>query len=765
MTFDADGYAADSLANQQEAMAGPLETAMRSDMLSIGTGGRIRLDASHWEPMIQIAPARDLAEETLVVSGIIVGAAGPLPPVTFERYSEHHGFLTLHVPAPLAGRRTTAPIDIDLQARLNGRVLNLTELRALVVVRVVEGSFARLLHVVSVEHMRLRRQARLLHRAATLDGARGFMLDRYGQELGVPRLSDRLVARRGEIITELTADPENDASYRRRLAIYRPWFAPGRQSVLDALNGTAADGGPLQQIGAPAKFTLLEDDNPLYSAMRIVSVAVTVAAADAQRARFFAYLRESTLIDPTVAVPGGRSMPQNARTQQNALRRRLRDALTFSDPTKRSMAPHLALAFDRLIGFVRACGATDSITVRRAQDDAGGNRLELGLAAEVDGLPAAMLAAVRGVVTTAARRAALSPEHQAVAAQVARMDTTNASGDWLFRALGFRTAEMVGAGRIIVSHLSMGGLTVEGPATGTMTEATAGLRYAARMSADAAGLGIALAYALGGGADGWPGGLPPWTVEPMAQVQTNLEGLKECDPALVAAMAQNFTITPPAADLGRFVEAAKRYPPGTIAVLTLDPAFANGLLIGDRRTLARWADIAETLGTNGAAALALFSTSAGQTLMVVSAHGLPLIGSNVGARRSTGYYWDLMPVSAGAVGQCSPSGTESVLRTTVPGIYAIHCLASARIGATDPFEYRVDLPAGEILDITQYEMLMNILGRCYPVGIEVNSWNLRRRHVVLDTANPVPLTPHQSRSFRRWQDLRFVGVDLSPPVS
>lgn len=762
MTFNADGHAANSLANQQQAIAGPLETSMRSQALTIGAGGRIRLDPGYWEPMIQIAPARDLDDELLTIAATLVGGSA-LAPLRFERFSEMQGWLTLHVPAPLVNRRNLAAVEIDLQGRLGGKQLTLGELRGLIEIRVVEGLFARLLHVVSVEQVRIRRQARLIHQAACLDGARGFMLDRYGQELCVPRLSDRLVAQSGEIVTQEA--PESDADYRRRLKIYRPWFAPSRNSVLEALNGTTSAPGPLQQIGAPANFTLLEDDNPLYSGLRMVSVAATAAAAATQLTRFFAYLRASVLIDPAVSVPAARAIPRTARQQENALRTRLRNACSFTDAAKRAMAPHLALAFDRLIAFVRACGSNEQLTVHRAQDDGGGNRFELGLAAEIGQPSAAMLNAVRTVVGSASARAALALDQRTIADTLVGRDLSAASGEWLFTAAGFRTFEVKTGNRLVVSHLSMGGLVVDGPATATLADAANGLRYAASVASDSAGLGMALAHALRGGEAGWPPGSPPWTLLPMAQLAANLDTLQACDPALATVAGQQFTVTVAAADIARFVEATKRYPAGTVALLTLTPAFVTALKAGGAAAVAQWTLLAETLGVNGAAALALFGSTSGSSVMAVSSHGLPLIGSNIGARRSTGYYWDLMPASAGAQGQCSPSGTESALRTTVAGVYAIHCLASARIGATDPFEYRVDLPAGSSLDIGQYEMLMNILGRCYPVAIEVNSWNLRRSHVVLGTANPVPLTPHQSRSFRRWQDLRFAGVNLSPPVS
>lgn len=760
MSFDADFHAANALGAQREAMAGPLEAAMRQQPLAIGTGGRIQLDAGSWEPMIQLAPKRDLNEERLVVTGTLVGG-GALAPLVFERLTEAGSWLVLSVPPLTTGRRTGAMVEIDLSARLNGTSINLTQLRELVDVRAVEGLFGRVLHVLSSETMQLRRQSRMIHAAAALGGARGFMLDRYGQELAVPRLADRLDVQGGAIVT--APAPEDDASYRRRLAIYRPWFRADRQAVQAALNGTTASPGPLQQIGAPATFALDETDNPLFGGLRLVSVATTATAASTQLANFFAYLRATVLIDPAVAVPATRAMPKAARLSENQLRTRLQGAMTFADPAKRSMAPFLAAAFDRLTRFLASLSIAATIQVTRAQDDGGGNRHELGLGAEIAALGATTLNAVRTALV-APLPAGLDKTCRSIAAALKGADLSATDGSWLFTACGFRTIEAAGGGRLFVSHLAMGGLEISGPATATVAAASAvsGIRYAAAIGSGTGGIGMALAHALSGGSPGWPAGDPPWTLIPMAQLDTTLDSLAVLDAPTAAAIDPSRVAALAAANLTSFVEATKRFPAGTVAALALEPGFGAALTAANGAALARWGRVIETLGSNGAASAALFTRAAAPLVLVVSSHGLPLVGSNIGPRRSTGYFWDCVPTSHGAAGTISPSGTESVLRTSVPGIYAVRCLTSARIGETDPFEYRVELPAGTAIDLAQYEMLMNILTRCYPVGIEINTWTLRRSHVQVG-AGVTPLSPSQSRSFRRWRRLHFAGVDLSRP--
>jgi hypothetical protein len=55
---------------------------------------------------------------------------------------------------------------------------------------------------------------------------------------------------------------------------------------------------------------------------------------------------------------------------------------------------------------------------------------------------------------------------------------------------------------------------------------------------------------------------------------------------------------------------------------------------------------------------------------------------------------------------------------------------------------------------------MNALERACPIGVEINTWNLRRRHVDVDgdgTADPLP--PSLARHYRRFRMPRMRGLD------
>ncbi len=99
-----------------------------------------------------------------------------------------------------------------------------------------------------------------------------------------------------------------------------------------------------------------------------------------------------------------------------------------------------------------------------------------------------------------------------------------------------------------------------------------------------------------------------------------------------------------------------------------------------------------------------------------------------------------------------------------PGLCAIVVLGYARRGLVDPYEYRVDLPPNSLLNLTQYEFLMNLLERTFPAGVEINTYSIRHDHVDLDgdgKANPLP--PGASRSYRQFRLSRQRG-EFSVPL-
>jgi hypothetical protein len=88
------------------------------------------------------------------------------------------------------------------------------------------------------------------------------------------------------------------------------------------------------------------------------------------------------------------------------------------------------------------------------------------------------------------------------------------------------------------------------------------------------------------------------------------------------------------------------------------------------------------------------------------------------------------------------------------------CVSYARRGLADPFEVRVELPDPDtVLSLDQYGFVMNLLEHLYPLGIEINTFDIRRRHVDVDgDGTPEFLTSRASRSYHRYRHRRPFGA-------
>ncbi|MCM2424874.1 hypothetical protein [Streptomyces sp. RKAG337] len=93
------------------------------------------------------------------------------------------------------------------------------------------------------------------------------------------------------------------------------------------------------------------------------------------------------------------------------------------------------------------------------------------------------------------------------------------------------------------------------------------------------------------------------------------------------------------------------------------------------------------------------------------------------------------------------------------GLTLVVCLGYARRGLADPYEVRVELPDGERLDPEQYGYVMNLLDSLCPLGIEINTSELRRNHLAAADGTPVAPLPaaDASRTYHRYRRRRTVG--------
>lgn len=753
--IDLDLWAGNSLGHQRDTAAGPLAAALRYDSMAITAQSRTTLPARSYEPLLSIAPADDLGDETWIIemTDITGGASTPLDPVVFGPYSEKDGFVPCLAPPVGPDKLLPAAMLLRLRVRRDGVLVPVAQTRNLLAVRYAEGRIAKLLAITQSETLRTRRLMREIAARRQLEQAKGFMLDRLGRELAVPRFDSDVQVRGGEL--RIRQARESDDTYRNRLGIYRPYLVPTRKSVEDRLNGP---GSPLQVAGAPARFAIREDDNPFQIGFKVFGVGATAAEGDTIRANYLQYLRDTTLIDPTRGVPTNRQLPSIERRRETQMRRRLRDRLQFSAGAGRSMAPWLARAFDRATRTLDHLGVSGSLRIAGAQNDAGGSRFELGLAAEFRGFSASQRNAIRAAIN-GGPASTNDVEVAGILANLAEADMSDNSFDWFFDACGFRSATPMTGGNMLLSHVSMGHLQISGPDGLDRGSARMGQAFSANLRPTGSAIDAALANAIAGGSAGWPAGIDDWDVVPSGQMSTVINGL--VDPALPAQReldAMGLGLPP---DIARFRQSLNRVRLHQLRLLRVRPGLRAALSANGSGPANRLGEIADTLGSNGAASLLLLRDGGGQLVLAVSSIGMPQVGTNIGPRRSSDFFWAGTTIAGGEV-RLQGQGSQTFMRALGDGLYAVSTLAYSRIGATDPFEYRVTLPTDARIDYDQYEILMNALGRMYPVGVEINTWDIRRKNVALDGVNQAPLSPKLSRSFRPFLRRRFQGSGDAP---
>jgi len=110
-------------------------------------------------------------------------------------------------------------------------------------------------------------------------------------------------------------------------------------------------------------------------------------------------------------------------------------------------------------------------------------------------------------------------------------------------------------------------------------------------------------------------------------------------------------------------------------------------------------------------------------------------------------------------------GGRADLVATRPGIALVVCVAYLRRGLADPYEVRVELPDGAVLDLDQYGYLMNLLEELCPLGVEINTFDLRRNHVSPDGGPPQFLSGQASRGYTRYRQRRAPGAERHAPPS
>lgn len=764
--FDFDHARSASYVHQVEHLTVPFAAGAVDIDLAVEIDGTAAVDLSAREPLLLVAPRRDLDSIGMRVRVIATPVDGPAvtTDLDFAPYTEARAFLPAHRPEVGAVTRLASPLVLALSV-FEGEASTPIE-PALVgerlEVRLLQGIFGRMIYALSAEKLRMRRVAREIAAMRRLATARGDALDRIGAELGVARFADELSFEAtsanpaGEIVMKARREPDDEL--RRRLRIYRPFHAPTRGRALELLNGPGEPSDPnaglLGEMGLEARFTLVEEDNPFALAVLVVAGAQTVPAAALMLSRFHAHLRAWRLVEPAADVPATRFLPAAERAREQAQRERLRVAFGFA--AGQHVAPAVAAALDRLGRCRAALGASTPWPILRAHEPSEASRYQLGLgvdvplpaAAELDALANAVLSAAWDPATDAETVGTLRASEPALAAD-------DPKGTWLLSACGLRTAHAFDGTSMYLSPLPTAGLVVTpvaGPAFRTADRLELDAVYNAEGDPGAHAL---LVTGMAEASAAWlDAGGEAWTPVPSASNATELAQVVALSPASRDVLKAGGLAVPD--DLPSLVSALGSVSPQLFQLVELAPSFSAQILAADTAAIPTLATLGGTFANVGLASMLAVRTS-NRIVLVVAVIGLPQVGANLSGRRTAGFRWYATPFSGEAV-SIKPVGSKTSLAAPTPGLSTVVAVGYARSGLTDPYQFRADLPDGAVLTLAQYELLMNTLEYLCPVGVGVHTFDLRQGHVDLDgDGAAAPLPAKLARTFRAFRNRRQLG--------
>ncbi len=774
-----DRWAASSHDSMFANLTAPFAAGAQTRDIDIDATGQAEVVEVTRDPFLVVAPAGRLDGAGLRVSAQLLPSHDPssFATVTFAPYTEAGAFLPLHLPTVDPDARTAAPFTLaisvsDVAADGTLTAVPAAQVASRVQLQLIEGMFGRLLYAVSAEKHTIRRQGRALAAMRRLAGAQDNALDRVGAEVGVPRLADRLAADSGHIVLKPWTDAggaaiaEPDDIYRRRLALFRPFLKATRQRLSEALNGPGASTDPnaglLSGLGVTARFAINEEVNPFAVAVHLIS-----AGPDAVRTNFFTYVRAVHLLWPqdeatANGVHAARALSSEVKTGVQTLRASLRQSFDF--PAQAAMAPLLAAALDRLGRVRRALGQATHWTVARAQDNTAGSRYELGLGVDLKRPVAADLDALANAV---AHPPAIADAELAalVAGMTPQTSAADPLGAWLLKACGLQTAYDLDGATTYVSHLPTFGLAIAGPVNGAVGTAI-NLQAAYEAPGDPTanlvihnGMAAALAQWTASGEAAWT---KLSTADAITAWNAAAPHAAADPPLAIFRAADLLDLTTPAPTVAQ-IEAL---PPELVTAIALPAPLAAAVLAGTPSASNDLLKLKAILTANGLASVLPLTTTDHRVILAIGAIGLPGVGVNLSDRRSTGFRWYTVPLT-GSGGDIKPIGSRSVFTPGSAGLTAVVVLGYARQpGLNDPYEFRIDLTGGALLNVSQYEYLMNLLGEILPMGMLVNTLAVRQGGVDLDgDGHADPLPPSAARTFRPFQQRRHRGLIVPPLAS
>lgn len=708
------------------------------------------------EPLLLLRLRRPLADEAVVVRCLPQGAGQELPVVVFAPFSGAGTLLPAFLPQSGGPLKVTAKVhlvaaphchaELPAEAR-RGPELPHEQAAELIEGVLLEGLLARLIFLATLEKQRIIRQAREISACRHAELAFFGALDSLGRDLGVLRLPD-----------------EDDTHYRNRLAIFTSWRLPSRPTVQEALNGPGQDSesnaGLPSRVGVTARFRVVEEQNPLALATRLVHVGVQGAA---RRARFHQMLRSLHLLELDVPVPV--VLPPERRRRLEEARQVLTDPgqviRPAGPPAVGHLAPGLAEALARLVRLVGALGDTGKVTLRRAHVEEPDPLHELGLGATLDAFGEQRLTAMAAAVPVLAGQ---STELAALARSlVPRPFSQDPVGRWLAAPCGLQTVHTIGEGRVFVSTLPMSGLTIDGPEA--LVRGGSAL-FQAHHSADTStgGLHVLSAESVRRARELFP-------QRQLGQPPTPLTG-PALDTAVRAVAAAEGTAPPPEVvplvDGDLLAARGSAFAHQMLEIVVLDQVVAYPFSKAQLTGLGTGGTLRDEVARRAQALLdsgfysvqGVWDGPGNRMLLLAAVCLLPGRPPKHGEAPPAEFRWFTtgLPTSAQPLTLSAATGGRTEVMGTDDGLSLLVCLAHARRGMAEPYGVRVDLPQGARLNQDQYGYVMNMLENLCPLGIEINTVELRRSHLDFGgEPGGAAEAPDASRTYHRYRRPRRAG--------
>ncbi len=770
--FNATGSA--SYKNVFEHVVGPLRSGTRDNDLTIDAQSRVSVDWNAREPLLLVRLKQSLENETITIRCFHdpSGANDEQPGMKFDTYSEFGATLPAYQPPVDAETRLAAPVTLKFTLRHrkpDGTEVNIPNNKTADYIEavIIEGMMAKMSWLLSHEHARMRRVRREISMMRSAQTARDSALDRMGAALGVPRFADEIAydTAKEEIITKSknpdgTSIIESDNDYRRRLQIYRPFLFPTRNHILEMLNGIGQESednkGLISGLEFQRRFGLLEQDNPFAVSIHLISSGNATI-----RGNFLDYLRRVYLIAPKHALESTRFLSTEERDRQKQMRLQLLQSFNFS--SGHYIAPLLAVALERVHKCRRALlgASAQKRNVLKAQDDNSGSRYELGLGVEIQPITATERNQLHAKLSNPSRPAVSDTEVEGILQKMASQLPASPADDpdlsWFFNSCGLQTVHRISNTQLYLSHLPIFGLVLEGVShLNPGDSSTINARYHAPNDP---GANVVLVNGMSTAVAMWSStGLPAWTQ------LSKTQGTQSWHSAVVntnANKAFKSANLPALTNVSGLDTRLSAVPEEMLVTIKLPTALANKIRSNHADGVAALSNLRKIMAESGLVSMLPLASGASDIVVVLSVIGLPGVGSNLSVRRASGFRWYVVPINqdAGTIGSVGSRTNYNAPANANNGLCALVAVGYSRQRQlTDPYEYRVTLPSDALLNVKQYEFLMNLLAHAYPCGIEVNTWDIRQEHVDLDgDGNAEPLNISVARTYRQFRRQRHRG--------